>query len=109
MEGLNMRQKQALSYVVRKRYQHASKKEKGRILDEFVINTGYNRNYGGRILGSLEKTGRKKKRVLRERKYDLGVFYPLRKLWATADGICGKRLCPFFAGTYQSVGKTPGD
>lgn len=95
MEGLNMRQKQALSYVIRKRYQKGSKKKKQMILDEFVINTGYNRSYASRILNSLEKPGRKKKHVIRKREYDLSVFYPLRKLWAAADGICGKRLAPF--------------
>ena len=95
MEGLNMRQRQALSYVIRKRYQKGPKKKKQVILDEFVINTGYNRNYASRILNSLEKSGRKKKHVIRKREYDLSVFYPLRKLWAVADGICGKRLAPF--------------
>ena len=95
MKGLNMRQRQALSYVVRKRYQKGPKKKKQRILDEFVINTGYNRNYASRILNSLEKPGRKKKHIIRKREYDLSVFYPLRKLWAAGDGICGKRLAPF--------------
>lgn len=31
---LNMNQKRALSYVIRKRYQRSGKKEKGNILDE---------------------------------------------------------------------------
>jgi hypothetical protein len=92
---LNMNQKIALSYVVRKRYQRVSKKEKGKILDEFIRNTNYNRSYGRRILGSLKKQGRKRKHIIRKRYYDTDVFYPLRTIWIAADGICGKRLKPF--------------
>jgi len=92
---LNMNQKRALSYVIRKRYQRSGKKEKGNILDEFIENTGYNRSYARRILGSPKKQGRKKKHVVRKRIYDAAVFYPLRTIWIAADGICGKRLKPF--------------
>jgi hypothetical protein len=92
---LNMNQKRALSYVVRKRYQRSSKKEKGGILDEFIRNTNYNRSYARRILGSLKKQGRKKKHVIRKRYYDADVFYPLRKIWIAEDCICGQRLQPF--------------
>lgn len=92
---LNMNQKRALSYVVRKRYQQATKKAKGKILDEFVGNLGYNRSYARRILGSLAKRGRKKRHLLRPRIYDASVFYPLRKIWIAEDCICGQRLKPF--------------
>lgn len=92
---LTMKQKRALSWVVRNRYQKSSKKEKGRILNEFLANTGYNRSYARRILGSLKKLGRKRRYSPRKRVYDISVFYPLRKVWIAADGICGKRLKPF--------------
>jgi len=92
---LNMKQKIALSYVVRKRYQGVSKKEKGKILDEFIENTGYNRSYARRVLGSLKKQGRKKKHVIRKRIYDADVFYALRTIWIAEDNICGQRLKPF--------------
>ena len=92
---LNMNQKIALSYVIRKRYQRSSKKEKGRILDEFIKNTGYNRSYSRRILGSLKKQGRKKKHIVRKRIYDAKVFYALRTIWIAEDNICGQRLKPF--------------
>lgn len=92
---LNMRQKIALSVEVRRRYRSKSKKEKGKILDEFVQNTGYDRSYARRILGSLKKQGRKKKHLLRKRIYDASVFYPLRKIWIAEDCICGQRLKPF--------------
>lgn len=92
---LDMKQRIALSYVVRKRYQKARKKNKTRILDEFIKNTGYNRSYARFILGSLKKQGRKRKHVIRKRVYDADVFYPLRTIWIAADGICGQRLKPF--------------
>lgn len=92
---LNMNQKRALSLTIRKRYRHGSKKVKGKILDEFVQNTGYNRSYARRVLGNLSQKGRKKKHLLRPRVYDAGVFYPLRKIWIAEDCICGQRLKPF--------------
>lgn len=92
---LNMKQKIALSYVVRRRYQTSSKKEKGKILDEFIKNTGYNRSYARRILGSLKKQGRKRKHIIRRRIYDAKVFYALRTIWIAEDNICGQRLKPF--------------
>jgi len=91
---LNMRQKIALSGEVGRRYRSKSKKEKSKILDEFVQNTGYNRSYARRILATLKKRGRKK-HLLRERIYDASVFYPLRKIWIAEDCICGQRLKPF--------------
>lgn len=92
---LTMNQKTALSYIVRRRYQQSSKKEKGKILDEFIKNTGYNRSYARRILGSLKKQGRKKKHIIRKRTYDASVFYPLQTIWLALDCICGQRLKPF--------------
>lgn len=92
---LDMKQRIALTAVVRNRYRRATKKEKGQILDELVNNTGYNRSYARLVLGSLKKAGRKKKPSPRQRRYDLRVFYPLRTLWLAADGICGQRLKPF--------------
>ncbi len=92
---LDMKQRIALTKVIRRRYQRSSKKEKGRILSELVENTGYNRSYARYLLGSLKKRGRKKKYSTRKRLYDASVFFPLRKLWSVADGICGQRLKPF--------------
>lgn len=92
---LTMRQKKSLSWVVRNRYQRSKKNEKTEILNEFVSNTGYNRSYARRILGSLSKRGRKRKYGPRGRIYDAKVFYALKTLWIAADNICGQRLKPF--------------
>lgn len=93
--SLTMSQRKSLSYEIRKRYKKSSKKNKTRILDEFVKNTGHNRSYARFILGSLKKQGRKRKHIIRKRIYDADVFYPLRTIWIAADGICGQRLKPF--------------
>lgn len=92
---LDMKQRMALTKVVRLRYQKSSKKEKGRILSELVENTGYNRSYARFLLGTLKRRKGKKRYSPRKRVYDASVFYPLRKLWIVADGICGQRLKPF--------------
>ena len=42
--------KQELLATIRDRYQESSKKEKGRILDEFKAVTGHHRKYGIRLL-----------------------------------------------------------
>jgi len=102
---LDMKQRIALSYEVRKRYQRSRKKDKTRILDEFIKNTGYNRSYARFILGSLKKQGRKRKHVIRKRIYDASVFYPLRTIWIAADGICGQRLAPFIPDLLKSLEK----
>lgn len=103
---LTMKEKQSLSWTIRIRYKKSSKKEKGRILDEFTASTGYNRSYARRILGSLrKKQGRKRKYKPRDRTYDISVFYPLRKVWIAADGICGQRLKPFIPEMLTSLEK----
>lgn len=92
---LTMRQRIALTREVRNRYRRESKKAKSQILTEFIKTTGYNRSYARYVLGSLKKSGRKKKYPQRERVYDARVFYKLKKLWIAADNICGQRLKPF--------------
>lgn len=94
---LNMIQRQALTATNKKRYLKARKKEKTKILDEFVQSTGYNRSYARLVLGSrkIKPKAARRKKVIRKRIYDAKVFFPLRTIWIAADGICGQRLQPF--------------
>ena len=48
--GISSTAKQELVATIRDRYQESSKKEKGRILDEFMAVTGHHRKYGIRLL-----------------------------------------------------------
>ena len=65
-EGVSKRSIDELTAAIRKRYQWASKKDKTRILDEFVAMNDYHRKHAIRLLGSNGKAesssrpGRKK-------------------------------------------------
>jgi len=105
---LTMEERRSVSAVVAKRYQKATKKEKGTILGEYTQLTGYNRCYAAfllrnqgrrmRINDSTVLVGecRKKVKRTRERIYDGQVVRVLKRVWAIMDFICGKRLKPAF-------------
>ena len=93
--SLNMKEKKAVTRQLKERYQRARKRDKRIILDEFCYITGYNRCYGARVLRTKEKLVKKKnacKKRDRPRIYSEEVETPLKKIWATLDGICGKRI-----------------
>ena len=54
--GISKMAKQELVATIRDRYQQASKKDKGRILDEFTAITGYHRKHGIRLLSGTAST-----------------------------------------------------
>jgi hypothetical protein len=83
-----------LTLAVAGRYVRARRAEKGRILDEFIENTGYNRKYAIHLLKHPPRRRRPRKRI-RRRRYDVKVQRALVCLWRAADGICSKRLVPF--------------
>jgi hypothetical protein len=106
--SLTVQERQAMTRAVAKRYQRATKKERGRILDEFCATTGYNRAYaafqlhnlgrkvhqtinGVRTVFVFGEKKRQKKRSYR-RIYDDTVRTHLERLWAMADGLCSKLL-----------------
>lgn len=97
-----MRQRKALTKEVLERYRKSPKKEKSKILNEFVLNTKYNRSYARRLFISKNTKLKIKHGVLkrksysrRERIYDNKFFFAIRKIWLAADQICGQRLKPF--------------
>lgn len=53
--GLTMRERKAVIKQTAARYRRSSKKQKAKILDEFVETTGYNRRYAGWILRNWYK------------------------------------------------------
>lgn len=97
--GLSMREKKAVTQVTKKRYKKAGKKEKGRIVDEFVQLTGYTRCYASYVLRDLHRRrvrgGCRKVRRKRERIYGNEVLPGLKRIWYICDCICGKRLAPY--------------
>ena len=91
-----MKERQAVVRELGKGYRQKTKKERGLIVDELVRLTGYNRAYACRALRQGGCTGRRKPQTRsRAKTYGPEVLVPLRKIWATLDGIAGKRLAPF--------------
>jgi hypothetical protein len=80
--------------AVRGRYLKARKREKGRILDEFVLVTGYHRKAAIRLL-HRDGPQRQRKQRGRRRRYGQEVVNALRNVWEASDRLCSKRLKPF--------------
>lgn len=113
--GLTLSQRKAVTHQIATRYQHAAKKQRGGILDEFCATTGYNRSYASFLLHNwgrkvtmtingvrtIYRVGRSPQYTVRGRPptYDRRVRTALKTLWIIADGICGKRLAPFIRET----------
>lgn len=75
-----------------KRYRFAARKDKTMILDEFCLNSGYQRKYATRILntplrGTAPRSGRGET-------YTGEHVYYLKKIWDILDCPCGQRLKP---------------
>ena len=80
--------------AVRRRYLRSSKKDKGKILDEFTQVTEYHRKAAIRLLrrGNCHDAKRKRERP---RQYGIAVAEALRVVWEATDRLCSKRLHPF--------------
>jgi len=103
---LAMKARQEVTKATAGQYRGASKKEKGKILDQFIATTGYSRWYarlvlrheGRRVQTSkhtivvVERKSRRSRK--RARYYDEKVQIALVKLWRIMDYVCGKRLQP---------------
>ena len=84
--------KQELLATIRDRYWASSKKDKSRILDEFIAVTGHHRKHGIRLLGKLDDDEGTTHSVRGRRIYDEAVRAAVIVIWEAADRICGKRL-----------------
>ena len=101
---LDMRARQSLVRVTAGRYQKSSKKQKGKILDEFVQSTGYDRCYASSLLSWHGRPVRvdakttlvgdvgKRVRKRREPIYGADEVKALKIVWMNLDFMCGKRL-----------------
>lgn len=86
--------KRELLKAIRPRYRKANKREKSRILDEFVAATGYNRKYAIQLLRNGPSRPSRKRRG-RSLIYGPDVVAALVQVWETCGHLCGKRLKPF--------------
>lgn len=87
--------KEILAHV-HERYKRLKRKDKQRVLDEFVLTTGLCRKYAIHLLKGDGKS-KKSKHQPKERKckYDNIFKQHLLTLWQAANKICSKRLVPF--------------
>lgn len=95
-----MAERRAVVKATARRYQRGRKKEKQKLLDEFIELTGYNRSYARTVLRNhgRQAGGRKRpgvgdrRRAVSRQGYDQKVLEALRRIWMILDFICGKRL-----------------
>ena len=99
-----MDERKTVTKALAEQYRRAAKKEKGRLLAQFVEATGYNPVYASRLLRNygrrqevapgvvVEATGRGRRGNPRPRRYGGDVLKVLIKVWELMDYICGKRL-----------------
>lgn len=78
--------------ALRPRYRAASRRDKGKILQEFCTTTGLHRKAAIRLLN--QETRPRSVRRGRPRRYGMAVVEPLRVVWETGDRMCGKLLAP---------------
>ena len=75
------------------RYRKASKKGKGKILDEFCAVSGYGRKYAIRRLGRWRRRGRPpQRRAGRPPTYGPAELVALKTIWLASEQLCSKRL-----------------
>jgi hypothetical protein len=101
-----MKERKAVTKATAERYVGAGKKEKGRILDEFVVLTRYNRSYARYVLRHFGESGKRlrpRESIKRKKVYDEAVLAVLREVWEILDYICGKRLQPVLAETIRAL------
>lgn len=88
--------KKELIKATKCRYAKATKIERGKILDEFCLNTGYHRKYASTILqpgydnNRVKNVGRKSRR----KKYGSELMIVIIKIWELLEYPCGSRLKP---------------
>ena len=101
---LTMNERKKATAILAPRYQKARKKDKEKMLDEFIALTGYRRSYASHVLNThgkrrrvganrfIEADIRKKSLRGRRKFYGEDVRKPLVTIWNIMDCICGKRL-----------------
>ena len=119
--GSDMKTRKKICSTLYKRYQKADKKTKGKILDEYVLTLGLNRDYLAHLLTNLGKAkyavsdGKPVRLVAKEpskkrrkaqsgtktgrpEKYHAAFVASLTTIWELFDFQCGKLLAPLIRG-----------
>src|SRR5215468_6321712 len=94
-EAVQQASRHDLARALAPRYVHASRREKGQLLDEFCAITGYTRKHALVLLGDPPAEDRPRRVGGRPLSYGPAEVALLRVCWSATDGICSKRLAPF--------------
>lgn len=102
--ALSMAERRAITKEMATRYARATKKQRGLMLDELCALTGHNRSYAARLLRARARGPAPPRRSrVRERTYTAELLPALRKIWATLDRCCGKRLAAVMEATIAAL------
>lgn len=91
METVTAEARKEIVGALRERYRRASREQKGRILSEFGLLSGYHRKHAIRLLNPRMEA-KQISAVTNQRVYTEAVKAILLVVWEAADRICGKRL-----------------
>lgn len=98
---MDQHSKSELIRSYRKRYEKATKREKSRIISQITDATGFCRKH---VIRALNKGVQVPKVIRRKRTSRYTHLYEtLRKIWAAANFVCGKRLKPFMPELVKSL------
>jgi hypothetical protein len=116
---LNLKDRKKLTRVTAIKYRAVPKREKTKILDTFIAQTGYGRKYAIHILNNEGKTkfvgkkvkakisrGNNNKRIY-PRFYDKKVQDALIPVWEAFNYQCGKLFAPFLHANIGHIAKDP--
>lgn len=78
--------------ALKTRYQAASKAEKTRILEEFILIGGYHCKSANRLLGAVTNGNHRRRSAPARSVYGAAVQQALIALWEASDRLCDKRL-----------------
>ncbi len=116
---LNLKERQKLTAITAKKYRAAGKKEKTKILDTFIGQTGYERKYAIHILaneGKIKPAGKQIQIKITHKKtkrrtypvfYDKAVQSALALIWEAFNCQCGKLLEPFLHANIDLIVQEP--
>ena len=90
--GISRMAEKELLATIRDRYQRSTKRDKGRILDEFTAVTGLHRKHAIRLLAGSDGEREQQPSLAGRRIYDEAVREAMIVVWEASDRICGKRL-----------------
>lgn len=95
--GLTLTERRAVTETTASRYQLASKRGKGVILDELCANTGWHRNHARKALHAALQPRIVTPRSPRPAKYGPDVIAALTVCWSVLGMPAGKRLAPLLS------------